>query len=150
MPDIFDGLTVRVVPPTEQNILVVPVAGPAGPPGPNGAGGFATAATSISAGQVVALTATGAVLADPANPAHRWAAAAVAVSSALAGNQVRLTTSGRVSETSWAWTAGQPIYASTGGSLTQSPPSSGWLRIIGHAETPTSIWIQIHQPITLI
>jgi Uncharacterized conserved protein (DUF2190) len=150
MPRLVEGIVVRVVPPAEQAIRVVPVAGQTGPPGPSGAGGFATAATNITAGQVVALTAAGAVPADPGNLAHRWAAAAVASSSALAGDQVRLATSGRVSETAWNWLSGSPVYAGAGGNLTQVPPSNGWLRVIGHAETSTSIWIQVHQPITLI
>ncbi len=150
MPDLFDGLIVRVVPPQEQTIRVVPVVGPQGPPGPSGAGGFATAAVNITSGQVLALTAAGAVPADTSNPGHRWAATAVAASSALAGDQVSLATSGRITEAAWSWTPGDPIYVGAAGTLTQSPPTAGWLRVIGHAESSISVWVQLHQPINLI
>lgn len=150
MPDLFDGLTVRVVPPQEQVVRVVPVVGPQGPPGSSAGGGYASAAVNITTGQVLALTPAGAVLADPSNPTHRWAAAAVAISSALAGDQVGLSTSGRITETAWSWIPGQPVYVGVGGMLTQAPPVSGWLRVVGHAESSTSVWVQLHQPITLI
>lgn len=149
MPRLADGLTVRVVPPSEQTIRVVPVTGPTGPPGPDGASGYATAAVNITTGHVLALTSVGAVPADPSDPGHRWAAAAIATTSALAGDQVAVTTAGRITEAAWNWTPGSPLYAGPVGAITDVPPVAGWLRVIGHAETPTSIWVHIHQPITL-
>ena len=48
---------------------------------------------------------------------------------------------------SWAWTIYQPIFASTTGSLTQTPPVAGWQCIVGYATSATSMFIAISQPI---
>lgn len=140
---------IEVQPPEPSLIDLVPVIGPPGPPGADAGGITVTAAAGLTTGTVIALTDAGAIPADPTNPAHSWAAAAVTTSSATTGDTLTAVTTGRVTETAWTWAPSAPIYCGTGGQLTQTPPTTGWLRVIGHAETPTTIFVQIHQPITL-
>jgi hypothetical protein len=141
---------VRIIPTPSRPVRLIPVSGPPGPPGADSGGVTITAAAGLTTGTVVALTPAGAMPADPTNPGHAWAAAAVTTSSAVMGETLTAITTGRVTEQAWTWAPNAPVYCGAGGQLTQTSPTSGWLRIIGHAENPTTIFVQIHQPITLI
>jgi hypothetical protein len=54
-----------------------------------------------------------------------------------------------MTEPSWDWTPGLPLYVGPDGILVQSPPASGFIREIGLAVSPTSIVIRHMVPITL-
>lgn len=56
---------------------------------------------------------------------------------------------GEMIESSWTWIPGQYIFLGNNGLLTQQVPVTGFLLIIGFAETSTKIFIDIKQPINL-
>lgn len=142
MPDIttYGGVIVKVVTP-----------GPPGPPGPPGAGGVQTAALvaarDLSGHRVVVATPAGADYADPTNPDHAGAVLGITTGAALAGNLATIQAAGEMTEPSWAWTPGQPIYAGAGGQLVSAPPASGWVRVIAVAVTATRLLLVDQPPI---
>lgn len=66
------------------------------------------------------------------------------------GATATVTTYGTVTESSWSWTVGNPIFLSANGQLTQTAPTTGFRTIIGFPQTATSIFIDISEPITLV
>jgi len=67
------------------------------------------------------------------------------------GGKVKITTFGDVDSTAWSWDVTSdpvPIFVGTAGQLTQTPPTSGSLIIIGYAITATRIRVCISEAIT--
>lgn len=157
MPDLGNGVTVTVTAPSFPAAVVVPpqpgasvhVLPAVGPRGDPGTTQTVTAAVTLSGHRVVVLTPEGATPADPDDPAHAWTAVAVTLGAALAGQPVQVAAAGTITEPSWAWTPLQPVYAGPAGVLTQTPPTTGWLRVVGVATSATSLWLAFHRPITL-
>jgi hypothetical protein len=54
-----------------------------------------------------------------------------------------------MTELSWTWTPGEPIFLGNNGMLTQTPPSSGFAIELGTAISATSIWIVVGQSVEL-
>lgn len=135
----------------EPTIVRVTVPGLPGPPGPPGSAGSQTiavpAAQDLSGHRVVVVTAAGAVYAEPGNPAHADAVLGLTTGAALAGAEATILTSGELTEPSWSWTPGQPLYVSAGGMLTHAPPSSGWVQIVALAVAPTRLVLTQRQTI---
>jgi len=73
----------------------------------------------------------------------------ITTTSALVGEEVTIQTSGEVVEPTWNWDVSKMIYLGIGGYLTQTPPTSGFLLIVGVPSTPTSMIVNIRQPIIL-
>lgn len=66
------------------------------------------------------------------------------------GATATVTTYGTVTESSWNWTVGSPVFLSTNGQLTQTAPTSGFRTIIGVPLTTTSMFIDISEPLILV
>jgi hypothetical protein len=57
---------------------------------------------------------------------------------------------GAITEPSWNWTLNSPIFLSTSGQMTQTPPATGFSLIVGFPLSATSMYIAIREPITLV
>lgn len=68
----------------------------------------------------------------------------------ISGSTATVTTYGVITESSWNWTAGLPVFLSTNGQLTQSVPTSGFRLIIGRAKSATTLFVDISEPIVII
>ncbi|MFN0028416.1 MAG: hypothetical protein ACKV2O_14740 [Acidimicrobiales bacterium] len=139
--------------PGAVEIVSLGVPGPQGPPGPAGASTFtAMAAVTVSGHRCVAWRADGQVeYASNTTPAHAWAAVGITTGAAIAGDLATVHGFGRLDEGSWSWTPLTLIYLGVGGLLTQTPPvAPAFVRVLGHAITPTSMWVSPRQPIIQI
>lgn len=139
---------------TQESVSVIQTAGTQGPPGPPGpAGGQAlvkTADVTLSGHRVVrATSALGVNYADNQTPSHAATVVGVTTGAALLGAAVIVQVSGEIVEPSWAWTPNLPVYCGPNGTLTQTPPSSGWLLEIGFAVAATQLFIRAKTPIFL-
>lgn len=67
---------------------------------------------------------------------------------AAAGASVDVVVSGRIVNTSWSWAQG-PIYCTTSGVLTQTPPISGWCRRVALAISATELFVGLGELIVL-
>lgn len=76
----------------------------------------------------------------------------ITLNAAAVDDNVSIQSFGEVIETSWSWTMGSPIYLSSNGQLTQTPPVSPALfqRIIGFPLTTTSLFFSFREPIILV
>lgn len=128
--------------------------GPEGPSGDTGAAGGSltrTADGAVSGHRVV--RATGSALAaycDSLTLDHINAAIGITTDAASSGDPLTVIGSGEITEGSWSWTAGLPIFCGPNGVLTQTYDGAwAWSRVVAIAETPTQIFVQLREPIAL-
>jgi hypothetical protein len=129
--------------------LNVGTPGPAGPPGPSGSNATQRmAAAALGGHRLVRVLADGSVdYVDSLNPLHGDDTLGVTTGAAEAGALATVQTSGALTEPSWAWMPGEPVFAGTNGSLTQAPPAAGFVQVVGFAATSTSLVIALQGPL---
>jgi hypothetical protein len=65
------------------------------------------------------------------------------------GDLATAVAQGPAFETSWSWTPGLAVFIGSEGQLTQTPPSTGWLRKIASVAEVQGIWFDPQPPIVL-
>lgn len=85
--------------------------------------------------------------ADSGNVSHAAAIAGITLQAVAAGSTVQVQRSGEIEEASWAWVLGQAVYLGASGQLTQTPPVSGIVVVIGVPVSATRLAIDIQPPI---
>lgn len=140
---------VRVVASPRPIVAVVT----SGPPGPRGLPGAVTltriAAQALGGHRVVRLVDNDRVdYASSDQTAHAEFILGLTAGAAAADAEIEVQTLGEIVESSWAWTPG-PVFCGLNGVLTQTPPSSGFIRQIGVADAPDRIVIDLRPPIQL-
>lgn len=122
-----------------------------GPPGANGGAASATltltAATALSGQRAVSLNGAGQVVYFNASQPGVIGLTTEAVGS---GQPVSVQIQDVLEEPTWNWTPGLPVYAGTNGVLSQTPPSSGYLVVVGVALTSTKLRIEPEPPVSMI
>ena len=109
-----------------------------------------TAGETLSGHVVVVLNDSGEVVkADNTNADHLYRIAGITTQAISSGAVGYVQTYGQLTEPTWSWTMGLPVYMSTTGGLTQTPPSTGFLLKIGTPEDATTLFIRIGEPIQL-
>ncbi len=129
------------------------IPGPEGKPGPIGpAGGTAftrQADAALSALRVVWEDEAGVVRPlDHDDDAHIDLIAGLTLTATAAAGDVTVQRSGPVDDTAWSWTPGR-VWLGPGGTLTQTPPADGYDVLVGHAASPTRLYLDIQDPIQL-
>jgi len=141
---------------TVQEVLVI-AAGDQGPSGPQGdpgpAGGDVltiTAPVAIGGHRVIAAVGDEIRYADPAD-IDTVQVIGLTVNAADADDELEVVLRGSVTNSSWTWTPGLPLYLSAAGVLTQTPPgsSAAWIRILGTALSATRILFNPLPPIAM-
>lgn len=153
--------TIEIETPDGGSILVGGVArtveidvggqGPQGVPGPTGGTFSRNADGAISGHRVVRATSATAVgYCDAGTLAHMFTCLGVTTGGAADGGPVIVTSLGELTEPSWSWTAGLPIFCGAQGVLTQTyDPAWAWCLVVAVAETSTKIFIQPRTPIAI-
>lgn len=128
-------------------------------PGPAGADGADASEISHVAGaalgglRLVVLADDGRlVYADNTDPSHLRRAVWITTAAVVEDDPVVVKTYGEITESGWAWTPGSSLYLGTNGQLTTTPPSvpAVFLVQVAHAVTPTTIFFNPRQPISLV
>jgi hypothetical protein len=124
--------------------------GPPGPPGRDGSAVGVTAVSSIaiSGHRVVLVPATDVQYASNDDPTHVNKVLGLTNNAAAAGDDIEVVTAGEVIEPSWNWTPG-PVYLGLNGLLTQTVPTSGFIKQVGIAMTATRLLVAFWPPIML-
>lgn len=104
---------------------------------------------NIGGHRVLIATDTGVDYADNTNLAHINKILGMSYNAAVTGAQVSIITNGEIDGLS-GLTIGSPLYVSTNGTFTQTPPNLGFIQKIGTAITATSALLNIQTPIQLI
>lgn len=111
----------------------------------------ATAGTAIGGHRAVVLDASGdAFYADNTNPDHLVRFYGITTGAASTGGTLSIAQTGVIVEPSWAWTAFMPVYLGTTGLLTQTPPTTGFVQIVGAALSATTLFINQRDPVVII
>lgn len=74
----------------------------------------------------------------------------ISLNAALISAPVAIQFAGTLIEPSWAWTPNMPVYCGIDGVLTQTPPSAGFVLVVGVAIAATALAISIKQPIVTV
>lgn len=105
------------------------------------------AAENISGHRVVAMSVSDVVYASSDDITRL--PVGVSTGSALVGSPVTIQYDGEMVEPSWNWTVNAPVFMGVGGVLTQTPPTTGLLVVIGTPISQTRLLVQIGE-ITLL
>ena len=124
-----------------------------GPPGPAGTATYVAitmvASIVISIHKAVIPDGTGGVIyADQSITSQTGKTMGISLNNALEGADVEVIVSGEVDEPTWNWLPGE-VYLGVNGALTQEPPTSGILQVVGVALTATRLSVGIQLPILL-
>lgn len=125
--------------------------------GPQGIPGLTSGVTtSFEAGETlgghraVIIVDDKAYYADCSIVSHANIVYGITTGATILGSQAIVQRGSELEEPSWSWVLGIPIWLSTTGLLTQTPPSSGFSLILGFPITSTKMLINIREPIFLI
>lgn len=86
----------------------------------------------------------------PADPAAEtiFQVIGVSLTGGVLGADLNIQTEGFIDDSGWSWVEGL-VFAGTNGTLTQTPPSSGYELVIGTASSPTRLNIHLEEPVLL-
>ena len=124
---------------TEISLFLAPLA-----KGDRGLPGFSSSVVAAEAlGGHRAVTVDG----FHASPADADKLAGISMTSGVFGATVDVVVKGLMEEGSWNWTPGLPVFIGAAGVLTQNPSTTGLIRRIAWAVSPTSLNVDILPPI---
>ena len=152
-----NNLTLTVVPQEKQVISIDRgQRGPQGPTGQQGQQGISgTTYTRIASGSIggqrfVVTNGDGTVsYASNLNDSQINKVFGITLNAANDGENVNVLTFGLTEFNGWSWNTALPIFLGDNGLPTQTVPSSGFSLIVGFAETPTNIFVDLREPIYL-
>jgi len=111
---------------------------------------YRTANGAIGGQRMVVGNADGTVsYADATNVSHLGKVLGMSDAAYLDGETVKVIREGLVEFVGWSFNPAQPIYLSTNGVLTQSASATGFSQIVGFAESPTKLFVNLREPILL-
>jgi hypothetical protein len=151
---VADSTTSVVTEATQFQILST---GSQGPRGPAGSGSlFKIAGSSIGGQRIVVTSPTSndqVLYGSNTTATHANLVLGITVNAASAGGTLEIVRSGEITESSWNWTLGAPIFLGTNGLMTQTAPvnpSALFSLVVAFPITPTKIYVSIREPIYLI
>jgi hypothetical protein len=89
------------------------------------------------------------IYASPANLDHAHRTVGLTLTASGAGQPSTAITYGPASDGGWNWDPDLPLWLGVDGTLTQTPPVAGYLRIVATAISPGSILFNPDTPILL-
>lgn len=136
----------------EVEVIAVGGQGPPGRQGiPGPAGGSALqrlAGEVLSALRVVYELDDKAFILDPADGDHVALILGITLTAADIGNPLDIQRSGAIEDSTWRWQPGR-VWLGAGGSITQTPPVTGYFVQLGAAVSATRIILNLQDPIEL-
>jgi hypothetical protein len=147
----FDASAVSLLEDSQIYIIADGAQGPVGPPGPTG--GYALqypAGEALGGHRMVVLDDTGkAIYADSTILTHANKVLGITTGAASVGATATIQTGGEMTEPSWSWVLGTPIWLSLAGMLTQVAPVTGFSLIVAFPVSATKAIISLREPIFL-
>lgn len=135
---------------TAVEVIEVGTQGPPGPPGPSGLVNNALAGATLSGHRAVKFDGQSRlVYVDGTDVADIGKVIGVTTGAAVAGDVGYYQGAGEHIEPTWNWTPGLPVFFGAAGVLTQTPPTSGFMQVVGRAVTPTKLFLRIEPALAL-
>lgn len=137
---------------TVRTLMEWGVRGPPGPPGPVAGALVKIASEALGGHRVVRSTSgVGVGYASADNPLHGDDVLGITQGAALLGGEVTITALDEITEPSWSWVPGEPLFLGLNGLPTQVVPEPGgdaeFSLVLGYAVSPTTIRVRIESPI---
>ena len=88
--------------------------------------------------------------ASASNLDHMGKVLGIIVRSVLEGERVDVIRGGLLEFEGWSWDVDLPVYLAENGLLTQNPTGAGFSQIVGFAESPTGLFVNLREPIQLV
>lgn len=110
---------------------------------------FVTAAVPISALRILSSQDTSGVYADPSQESSVRKIIGMSVTAGTTGAQIKMLSYGKHTDGSWSFDPNLPLYLGDNGTITQVTPITGNVVVLGHAQSATTIFLDIKQPIVL-
>jgi hypothetical protein len=118
------------------------------PPKPPGPDFLAyTAVTDVSGHRVMKIAIGGVTYASSDNLLDTNLVLGISMGAAVAGATVDVQLNGVLTEPSWSWIPGLPVFCGVDGFITQVAPTAGFVIIVGQVISPQSIVVTIKTPI---
>lgn len=130
----------------QEVVISAGVQGPPGIPGASTQFEYHVSGVVLGGNRAVTINSAGQI-AYPDLTTNTSFVVGISTTSASIGDLATIQISGTQTEPAWSWTPGAPVFASTNGVLTQTPPATGQVLCIGYAVTPTKIIIDKQPPI---
>lgn len=124
-------------------VIVTEKQGPPGPPGPAGDASTLSAATTLSGHRVLAVNGDGQAIYAQHTDATALAVQGLSAQSGVAGDELVILKSGAMTWPAGGLTTGQPLFLTTDGHMSHTPPTSGWIRQMAVAVDADTISIDI-------
>lgn len=111
-----------------------------------------TAGQDLEEKRIVTLNANAQLIyADHANLTHAGRIIGLTLESVPLGEVTEVHSFGLITNPSWNWNLTQPsVFLSTIGQITQTPPISGFINVVGHVISATQLFISVQSPINLV
>ena len=106
------------------------------------------AAATVSALRLLSEGADGVRHLDPADAASVAGMLGISITAGDAGSAISIKAGGSIDDVGWSWSPGF-VFAGPNGLLTQSPPTSGWEIVVGHAPSATRLNLTFDEPVKL-
>lgn len=87
--------------------------------------------------------------ASASNLLHLGKVLGIIVEAVLTGERVDVIRGGLLQFEGWDWDVDLPVYLAEDGLLTQNPSAAGFSQIVGFAESPTGLFVNLREPIQL-
>jgi hypothetical protein len=125
--------------------------GPPGPPGPTGVPFITLPADGAIGGHRVVRAVAGgrAGYVETTDAGQANSAIGITTNAAADGDDLYIQFAGQLTEPSWSWELGMPVFIGAAGIPTQTLPGTGFVEVIAVVVSPTSIVIQPKSPIVL-
>lgn len=106
-----------------------------------------TALTDVSGHRVMKIAIGGVTYASSDQTQDANLVLGITMGAGMAGQKVNVQLNGEMTEPSWNWVPGDPIFCSINGILTQTIPTSGFAIIVAEAILPQTVIVTIKSPI---
>ncbi|AKO61589.1 hypothetical protein [Stenotrophomonas phage IME-SM1] len=106
------------------------------------------AATNLSALKIVSEGINGVSPLNPQLAVDAMGLVGITLESGYPGQEIKIQAGGSLEDPFWNWSQGL-IFAGPNGTLTQTPPTTGWEIVVGFSPKPTQINLQFDEPILL-
>lgn len=140
---------------TETATVEVGTRGLQGTQGEPGAGGdqiidARIAANTLGGHRIVRVVAGEVDYASADDLEHMDDVLGLTLAAAAQGASVQVLREGSITEPSWSWSPGEPLFLGINGLITQTPGANAFDLPVGYAETATTAYITIGTPIELV
>jgi hypothetical protein len=110
---------------------------------------YIQAGEAVSALRILSSDGIKGVYSDPTSAESVRKIVGMSITAGATDSQIKMLSYGKYADSGWNLDPNLPIYLGNNGTITQVAPATGSVVLLGHVQSPTTIFLDIKQPITL-